>query len=77
MTGLLRSDGGRTMNKERCTHACGFERAAQVEFRNLSEAVSEMKTRMSRLEQTLGRGVALLLANLVGMVFMLAGRLVG
>ncbi len=63
------------MNKEQCAGACAFERAAQVEFRNLSGAVSELKERMTRLEQTLARGVALLVANLAGMAIMLAGRL--
>ncbi len=65
------------MNKQRCTHTCAFEQAAQVEFRSLTTTVSELKERMTRLEQTLGRGIALLVANLAGMVIMLAGRLLG
>lgn len=60
-----------------CTTQCAFERAAQVEFRSLAESVREVKERMTRLEAALGRGVALLLANLAGMAVMLAGQLLG
>ncbi len=65
------------MNNNACDNHCAFERAAQVEFRNLAASVFELKERMSRLEQTLARGIGLLVANLAGMVIMLAGRLLG
>jgi hypothetical protein len=65
------------MNEEPCMQICAFEKAAAVEFRNLGESMREMKERIARLEQALGRGAALLLANLAGMVIMLAGRLIG
>lgn len=60
-----------------CTTQCAFERAAQVEFRRLAESVRELKERMTRLESALGRGVALLPANLTGMAVMLVGQLLG
>jgi len=56
---------------------CAFEQVAEVEFRNLTASIREVKDRMSRLEQTLARGFGLLVANLAGMVIMLAGRLLG
>ncbi len=63
------------MENENCGTRCAFERAAEVEFRSLAASVRELKDRMTRLEQTLGRGIALLVANLAGMTAMLAGQL--
>lgn len=65
------------MDKKTDAARCAFERAAEVEFRALSESVLELKSRMTRLEETLGRGIALLVANLAGMAVMLAGQLLG
>jgi len=53
---------------------CAFERAAQVEFRALSDGLREDARRVSRLETVLARGVMLLLANLGGIVAVLAQR---
>lgn len=65
------------MENNGCDNHCAFEQVAEVEFKNLAESVREVKERMSRLEQTLARGFGLLVANLAGMVIMLAGRLLG
>lgn len=63
------------MNKDTRDNHCAFEQVAEVEFRNLTTSVRELRERMGRLEQTLSRGIGLLVANLAGMVIMLAGRL--
>ncbi|HDP34133.1 MAG TPA: hypothetical protein ENN29_03370 [Candidatus Hydrogenedentes bacterium] len=65
------------MNNDKCGVKCAFEQVAQVEFRNLAGSVRELKERMTRLEQTLAKGIGLLVANLAGMVIMLMGRLLG
>ncbi len=65
------------MNNEPCDRQCTFEQVAEVEFRSLGASVRELRERMTRLEQTLGKGIGLLVANLAGMVIMLAGRLLG
>ena len=57
---------------DHCTERCSFERAAEVEFRGLSEDIREIRDRVLRLEQTLARGVLLLLANLAGLAVTLA-----
>ncbi|HNZ49371.1 MAG TPA: hypothetical protein PLY90_09895 [Candidatus Hydrogenedentes bacterium] len=63
--------------KEGCVTRCSFERAAEVEFRALNAAVREVQERLGRLESTLMRGAALLMANLAGMAATLAGQLLG
>jgi hypothetical protein len=65
------------MDKKECSSRCAFERAAEVEFRALSESVRELKERMGRLEATLSRGTTILIANLAGMVITLARQLIG
>lgn len=57
---------------DRCAERCSFERAAEVEFRGLAEDIHEIRDRVLRLEQTLARGVLLLLANLAGLAATLA-----
>jgi hypothetical protein len=47
-----------------------------VQFQYLREGLEEVKERVGRLESTLGRGVLLLVANLVGVIVMLAERLI-
>jgi len=47
-----------------------------VQFRSLGEDLQELKERVNRLEQTLARGVTLLIANLAGMVVTLARQLI-
>ena len=56
---------------DRC-ESCSRERVHEVEYRVLSESLKEVKDRVSRVETALGRGVLLLMANLVGMVISLA-----
>lgn len=56
------------------TEPCRYEMAYSVQFQHLREDLGEVKDRVKRLELTLGRGVLLLLANLVGMVMMLVQR---
>ncbi|MBW7864091.1 MAG: hypothetical protein GX580_05555 [Candidatus Hydrogenedens sp.] len=58
--------------RHEAVHPCAFEKAAHVEFRALTDDIREIKDRVSRLEESLSRGVALLLANLAGMVAVLA-----
>lgn len=56
---------------------CRYEKVYSVQFEHLQADLSELKDRVRRLETTLARGVALLVANLVGVVMMLAQQLVG
>ena len=51
---------------------CPFEGVFRVELRSLHEDLKEVKERVGRLEQTLARGVLLLVANLAGIVVTLA-----
>jgi hypothetical protein len=51
--------------------------AYDVQFQNLTGDLEELKDRVRRLEQTLARGVMLLVANLAGVALMLAQQLVG
>ena len=44
-----------------------YHRVYEVQFQSFREDVKELKARAQRLEQTLGRGVLLLIANLAGM----------
>ena len=43
------------MENTGCSGQCAFERAAEVEFRALTESVRELKDRMTRLESALAR----------------------
>ena len=54
-----------------------FERVAEVQFKNLHNDLDELKTRVRGLEEKLTRGVMLLVANLAGVVVMLARELMG
>jgi len=54
---------------------CKYEMVYTVQFQNLREDLTELKERVRRLETTLARGVILLVANLAGMVTMLAQQL--
>jgi len=54
---------------------CSFEKVAEVEFRGLCSDLQELKERVMRLEQTLARGVLLLVANLAGVAVTLARQL--
>jgi hypothetical protein len=54
--------------------ACARQLACDVEFRHLAEHIAEMKQRIARLEQTLNRGVLLLVANLVAVIVTAAGN---
>lgn len=51
---------------------CRYEMAYAVQFQNLREDLTELKQRVHGLEATLGRGVMLLVANLVGIAMVLA-----
>lgn len=55
---------------------CGYEMLCRLQFKNLGDDLTELKERVQRLEATLARGVMLLVANLVGMVMMLAQQAV-
>ena len=54
---------------------CRYEMAYSVQFQNLRDDLEELKSRVSRLESTLARGVLLLVANLVGVAVGLAQQL--
>jgi len=54
------------------SESCRYEMAYAVQFQNLRDDLNELKARVARLESTLARGVLLLVANLVGVVVMLA-----
>jgi hypothetical protein len=56
---------------------CAYERVAAVEFRNLNADIEEVRDRVERLEAVLSRGINLLIANLVGVVLMLAQQVMG
>ena len=56
-------------NENEC---CRYEMAYAVQFQNLRDDLKELKDRVRSLETTLARGVALLLANLVGVIMTLA-----
>ncbi len=67
--------GGRVEGEPAMKHneeGCRYEMAYSVQFHNLREDLSELKHRVHGLESTLGRGVMLLVANLVGIAIMLA-----
>lgn len=55
---------------------CKYEMAYAVQFQNLREDLVELKERVRGLETTLARGVVLLVANLAGMVTMLAQQII-
>jgi hypothetical protein len=56
---------------------CAYERVAAVEFRNLNADIEEVRDRVERLEAVLSRGINLLIANLVGVLLMLAQQVMG
>ena len=58
------------------TEPCRYERTYTLQYENVREDLSEVKDRVERLESTLARGVLLLVANLVGVVMMLAQQVV-
>lgn len=58
-------------------HEDGFEEVTRVQFDHVRGDLGELKTRVGALEATLARGVLLLVANLAGVVVMLARELAG
>lgn len=54
---------------------CPYEKVHEVQLRNLTSDLNELKDRVRSVEVTLGRGVMLLVANLAGVVTMLARQL--
>lgn len=54
---------------------CPYEMAYDVQFRNLIGDLNELKDRIERLEVTLAKGLLLLVANLAGVVSVLAQQL--
>ncbi len=50
---------------------CPHERVHRVEYQLLTENLNEVKARVARVETTLGRGVLLLVANLMGVAMSL------
>jgi len=63
--------GAKTMR----TDEYGYREVAEVQFRNLSAQITELKDRVQRLETTVARGVLLLVANLFGIAASLASQL--
>lgn len=57
--------------------SCRYEKVYAVQFESVTRDLDELKERVGRLEVTLVRGVLLLVANLVGVVMMLAQQLLG
>lgn len=51
---------------------CPYERVFEVECKSLKSSMRELKERVQRLESVTSRGVLLLVANLVGVVIVLA-----
>ena len=51
---------------------CSFQAVYDVELRSVREDLVELRGRLERIEVWLMRGVLLLVANLTGMVMMLA-----
>ncbi len=56
--------------------ACPYKPVHDIQWMSLREDLSEVKTRVQRLESTLARGVALLVANLAGVIVSLLRQLV-
>jgi hypothetical protein len=56
---------------------CVYERIAAVEFAGIKEDLGELRDRVEKLENVAAKAVALLVANLVGVVMMLLGEVVG
>lgn len=48
------------------------DRAHEVRFEALADAIDELKARVLRLENVLTRGMTLLIANLIGVATLLA-----
>ncbi|HOZ46286.1 MAG TPA: hypothetical protein PLO37_12175 [Candidatus Hydrogenedentes bacterium] len=57
--------------------SCVYEKVYEVQFKALAGDLAELKERVRRLEATLGRGVILLVANLVGVAMTLLQQLLG
>lgn len=56
--------------------ACPYKPVHDIQWMSLREDLCEVKTRVQRLESTLARGVALLVANLAGVIVSLLRQLV-
>ena len=54
---------------------CPNERVHTIQFQRLRDDLGELKRRVVHLESTLSRGVALLIANLVGVIVTLGHAL--
>ena len=54
---------------------CPYEMAYDVQFRDLTDDLNELKERVGRLEMALARGLLLLVANLAGVATILAQEL--
>ena len=61
------------MEKNGC--GCPFEPLYSLQVENVREDLRDVKERVTRLEGTLGRGVLLLVANLIGVSITLAQQL--
>jgi hypothetical protein len=48
--------------------SCPHERVHDVEYRALNDRLAELKDRVTRVETSVGRGVALLVANLAAII---------
>lgn len=54
---------------------CTYEKVFEVECKSLKTSLRELKERVQRLELMMTRGVMLLVANLMGVVIVLARQL--
>lgn len=63
------------MTPRESSESCQYEKAYAIQFQSLREDLSELKDRVRRLETVIARGIALLIANLIGIVITLAGQL--
>jgi len=62
------------MDTENCV--CPLDAVYAIRFGSLQEDLAELKARVAKLETTLMRGVLLLIANLLGVIAMLAHALI-
>jgi hypothetical protein len=56
--------------------SCRNEKIFNIQFLSLKEDLTELKERVDRLEQTLTRGLILLVANLAGVIVTLMRQLI-
>lgn len=63
---------GTEVNFMKHTESCRYEQAYQLQFRHLERGMEDIKQRVNTLEQILARAILLLVANLAGVITLLA-----